>query len=862
MPTLRVRGTFAALATTVATIIVVPFMATPANAASGLPCGATAVSAGGGHGLAIISGSIYAWGRNDAGQVGDGTTTQRLRAVKLTSPTGITKVSAGDRHSLAIGAGGIVYAWGDNTYGQLGDGTTTMRTAPVQVPGLSGITAVAAGYRSSFALGAGGTVYAWGANTHGVLGDGTTTERHSPVQVTAVTGFSSVSAGQATTYGIKAGQVYMWGDGISGETGDGTNQFDHVTPQAVPGLTGATAVSGGGQYALSLDASTNSHSWGANGYGQLGDGTTTDRNTQAVFTSGLTTLAAGAYHAIAIGANGSVYGWGANDAGQVGDGTTTNRNVPVQVSGLSGITALAAGFEFNYALGAGGAVWAWGYNTYGQLGDGTTTNRATPVQISCVPVAPEISSASASPNPVSAGSATTFSVDWSDLNGDQARALICKTNAVAGGGCTGGAWAIGTLTSSTPATASYTPVTNDIGNRTYYAFACDSTNLCSPSISGTLTVNGTAPTASAATDTPDPVLAGNTVTFTVSWTDPNAGDSVRAVICRTNAVSNGTCSGGAWAVGSQTTTSPSTVSYTTSNADIGTKPYYAFACDFANLCSAGVAGTVTTQSAAPSATSASHSPSQVVAGHEVTFSVNWTDPNPGDTERAVICKTDAISAGGTCLGGAWANGYSSTTSPAWAAYMTQTADIGTHPYYAFVCDSTSTCSNSISGSFVVQPQACSDGIDNDGDGRIDAADAGCSSPEDETEGPTCNPVTTGVIACVTVGSVSGTYYADYVQPTLSDGPHAGLHIDTYEFDVNGTPTAVPCVNGEVDSTYLNPCGIAGGTYVGRTATLYNASVPVPVLATAQLTRINTCNAEVSILVNGLGVESYPITVVC
>lgn len=308
---------------------------------------------------------------------------------------------------------------------------------------------------------------------------------------------------------------------------------------------------------------------------------------------------------------------------------------------------------------------------------------------------PSIISASDLPDPTTVGTTVTFSVAWSDA-GDTAKAVICKTNSISAGSCGGGTWASGPLGSTSPSSANYTPVQADIGTNTYYAFACDSGNSCSTSISGTFTVQNRVPSASSHADSPDPVTAGDPVTFSITWSDP--GDSVRAVVCKTNAISSGTCPGGSWATGSPTTTGTSSATYTTSHADVGTRNYFIFACDTSNACSSFRSGTFTVHNKQPQLTSASDTPDPVTAGQTLTFNVGWRDP--GDSVRAVICRTNAISAG-TCSGGAWATGNPQSTSPSQAYYVTSPADAGTKSYFAFACDTTNACSSGQAGTFSV-----------------------------------------------------------------------------------------------------------------------------------------------------------------
>jgi hypothetical protein len=319
--------------------------------------------------------------------------------------------------------------------------------------------------------------------------------------------------------------------------------------------------------------------------------------------------------------------------------------------------------------------------------------------------APGITSAGDSPDPVTAGNPMNFTVGWTDPNaGDTVKAVICKTNAIASGSCSGGTWASGTLSSTSPAGASFTTTSANVGTNTYYAFACDQWNACSGSLSGTFTVaSNAAPTIISAIDSPDPVTAGNAISFSVGWSDSNSGDRVKAVICKTSVIAAGSCSGDTWASGSLSSTSPASASYTTTSAEIGTNTYYAFVCDQANACSSALSGTfqVIAPNGAPAATWVSDSPDPVTAGNAITFSVGWSDPNQGDTVRALVCKTNAVNAGGSCSGGAWAASAAGAMSPAATSYATTAGDIGTNSYFAFVCDQANACSSSLGGTFSV-----------------------------------------------------------------------------------------------------------------------------------------------------------------
>src|SRR5262249_53631806 len=188
--------------------------------------GVIAIGTYGNHNLALKGdGSVWAWGDNSSGQLGDGGTAPRSGPVKVNGLPGyVITLAAGQNHSLAVLASNTVWTWGANGSGQLGDGSTVRRTTPVQAVGLANVIGVAGGMAHSLAMKTDGTVWAWGDNLYGELGDGSNTERHTPVQVSGLTGVKALAAGDFHSLALKNdGSVWAWGWNFDGQLGDGTN---------------------------------------------------------------------------------------------------------------------------------------------------------------------------------------------------------------------------------------------------------------------------------------------------------------------------------------------------------------------------------------------------------------------------------------------------------------------------------------------------------------------------------------------------------------------------------------------------------------------------------------------------------------
>lgn len=344
---------------------------------------APAIAAGDYHCLALKDdGTLWDWGDNGYGQLGDGTTVNKNAPARVVSLSDVFAVAGGGNHTLALTGGGRVWAWGDNVNGQLGDGTFLSKIQPVPVPHLAEGVAIAAGYSHSLALKKDGTVWAWGDNSSGQLGNGTTENCNIPERVSGLTEVIAIAAGQYHNYALrKDGTLWAWGANGDGQLGDGSFHTRTV-PVQVSGLSQVVSVAAGGYHGLATQSDRKVWAWGRNWEGQLG-GVSFDHRTTPVLVEGLSGIilvAAGASHSLALKSNGTVWAWGENDHGQLGNSTFQPVSTPVEVSDLVSVIGLAAGANHSLALRNDGTVWAWGDNGSGQLGDGTFGSQNAPVQ--------------------------------------------------------------------------------------------------------------------------------------------------------------------------------------------------------------------------------------------------------------------------------------------------------------------------------------------------------------------------------------------------------------------------------------------------------------------------------------------------
>ncbi len=340
------------------------------------------VAAGSEHTCALkTDGSVWCWGNNQDGALGDGTIDARSTPLVVNGLPAIQQVAAGEFHTCALDTGGDVWCWGHNEYGSVGDGTTTRRTSPVELTGLPAIRAIDAGEFHTCALDVEDNVWCWGRNQRGQLGDGTTVDRGTPAVVTMAPVDSIAIEGHhacATT----ADGVLCWGKNLFGQLGDGTTVDRHL-PTLSDMLAPAAGLGLGGEHTCFYRADGSSWCFGRGDSGQLGDGAREDRAepVQVQTLDDSVQIVAGEWHTCSLQSNGKVYCWGLNLNGVVGDGTTSDRSAPVgPVKALPPADIIASGERHTCALSMDKRVMCWGYNGFGQLGDGTTSDRSRAVR--------------------------------------------------------------------------------------------------------------------------------------------------------------------------------------------------------------------------------------------------------------------------------------------------------------------------------------------------------------------------------------------------------------------------------------------------------------------------------------------------
>jgi alpha-tubulin suppressor-like RCC1 family protein len=343
------------------------------------------IESGGHHTLVIkTDGTLWAWGYNASGQVGDGSESDRYYPVQIGTDTDWRMVSPHKSiQSFAIKTDGTLWAWGWNERGSLGDGTYVSKSSPVQIGTDNNWADVAAGLAYSIALKTDGTLWAWGWNEYGTLGDGTYVSKNSPVQIGTDHNWKSIHVGQQFSIATKTdGTLWAWGINYSGELGIGTTT-NQSSPVQINGFDNWASLSIGYNHSLVLKTDGTLWAWGSNYAGQIGDGTVNHHFSpvQIGTNNDWVQISANGDFSYAIKSDGTLWRWGVNGNKQSVD--DPNFLSPIQIGADHNWQNVSAGHYNVFGLKDDGTLWTWGDNFYGDFGDGTNESKIIPTHIPC-----------------------------------------------------------------------------------------------------------------------------------------------------------------------------------------------------------------------------------------------------------------------------------------------------------------------------------------------------------------------------------------------------------------------------------------------------------------------------------------------
>ena len=340
------------------------------------------VAVGGAFSAAIRDGTLWTWGLNSSGQLGLADFTNRTSPVQVGSSTSWTHVAAGNTFMIARRSDGTLWAWGSNTNSQLGLGDSTTRSSPVQIGTGTSWSAIATGSDHVLATQSDGTLWAWGLNSSSQLGDGTSTLRNSPVKIGLATTWSKIACGGTSSYAVKTdGSLWAWGSNSIGQLGVG-DSTTRSSPTQVGSLTSWTAISGGNIHAIAVQTDGSLWAWGGTGnIGATATGSSINFNTPQRIgaDNDWAAVSGGTSCCFAVKSTGTVWSAGAHANGRLG--YPMNNLRPIATGGIRAMAQ--GGLSTTHFIKSDGTLWGIGRNT-GLLGDGTTTTRTLPTQIGSV----------------------------------------------------------------------------------------------------------------------------------------------------------------------------------------------------------------------------------------------------------------------------------------------------------------------------------------------------------------------------------------------------------------------------------------------------------------------------------------------
>jgi alpha-tubulin suppressor-like RCC1 family protein len=332
---------------------------------------------------------LFGWGGNFCGVLGDNTTLDKLSPVReITSSTNWCQGSSVYSNSSAIKTDGSLWSWGLNRCGELGDTTTTSRSSPVrEITSSSNWCQVSVGQSRTVGIKTDGTLWNWGWNFCGALGDNTWINRASPIrEISSSTTWCRVSAGISHTAALKTdGSLWAWGGTNSlGQLGNNTSVGRCSPVREITSSTTWCRISAGWIHTTAIKTDGTLWAWGYNRCGRLGDNTVVTRSSPVREITSSTTwcqVAAGNAHTAAVKTDGTLWAWGINFCGPLGDNTTVDKSSPVrEITSSTTWCQVSAGYQHAVGIKTDGTLWSWGLNSCGQLGDNTTVTKSSPVR--------------------------------------------------------------------------------------------------------------------------------------------------------------------------------------------------------------------------------------------------------------------------------------------------------------------------------------------------------------------------------------------------------------------------------------------------------------------------------------------------
>ena len=334
-------------------------------------------------------GGLWTWGRNTEGELGDNTITDRSSPGSIIDGGSFStwrEIGIGWYHTAAIKTDGTLWTWGMNSFGQLGDNTVVTKSSPVQVTGGGNIwIQVSGGSYHTTAIKTDGTLWSWGRNNYGQLGlNFIGVGNSSPIQVSGGGNTWYQVVGSNHTTAIKTdGTLWSWGLNSFGQLGINSTANTSTPVQVIGGGTNWKQVTGGQFHTAAIKTDGTLWTWGRNTEGELGDNTIVHKSTPVQVSGGGTNwkqVTGGQFHTAAIKTDGTLWTWGFNGQGQLGLNDMTNTSSPVQISGGgTNWKQVSGGSNHTAAIKTDGTLWTWGLNSTGQLGLNTISSYSSPV---------------------------------------------------------------------------------------------------------------------------------------------------------------------------------------------------------------------------------------------------------------------------------------------------------------------------------------------------------------------------------------------------------------------------------------------------------------------------------------------------